>query len=149
MSAANYVEAAIVIDAAKSPIASRRFDDTVAAAGIIVEPVDREQAEIARGAYSDFGKASGHPAGLIFGDCFAYALARVASRCCLRATISRRPTSPSPDDAPSPLTGSRASDYDAFNIEARFETSAIAKLRRPRRGKVGDCGGLLLSKPPS
>src|SRR5208282_2989463 len=61
MSAANYVEAAIVIDAAKSPIASRRFDDAVAAAGIIVEPVDREQAEIARAAYRDFGKGSGHP----------------------------------------------------------------------------------------
>ncbi|HKI15372.1 MAG TPA: type II toxin-antitoxin system VapC family toxin [Roseiarcus sp.] len=76
MSAANYVEAAIVIDAAKSPIASRRFDDAVAAAGIIVEPVDREQAEIARAAYRDFGKGSGHPAGLNYGDCFAYALAR-------------------------------------------------------------------------
>jgi ribonuclease VapC len=38
--------------------------------------VDREQAEIARAAYRDFGKGSGHPAGLNFGDCFAYALAR-------------------------------------------------------------------------
>jgi ribonuclease VapC len=76
MSAANYLEAAIVIDASKSPIASRRFDDAVAAAGIIVEPVDREQAEIARAAYRDFGKGSGHPASLNFGDCFAYALAR-------------------------------------------------------------------------
>ena len=76
MSAANYLEAAIVIDASKNPIASRRFDDAVAAAGIIVEPVDREQAEIARAAYRDFGKGSGHPASLNFGDCFAYALAR-------------------------------------------------------------------------
>jgi ribonuclease VapC len=76
MSAANYLEAAIVIDASKSPIASRRFDDAVAAAAIIVEPVDREQAEIARAAYRDFGKGGGHPAGLNFGDCFAYALAR-------------------------------------------------------------------------
>jgi ribonuclease VapC len=76
MSAANYVEAAIVIDAAKSPIASRRFDDAVAAAGIVVEPVTREHADIARAAYRDFGNGSGHPAGLNFGDCVAYPLAR-------------------------------------------------------------------------
>ena len=75
MSAANYLEAAIVIDGARSPIASRRFDEAVTAAEIIVEPVTREQAEIARAAYRDFGKGSGHPAGLNFGDCFAYALA--------------------------------------------------------------------------
>ena len=37
---------------------------------------DREQAQIARAAYRDFGKGSGHRAGLNFGDCFAYALAR-------------------------------------------------------------------------
>jgi ribonuclease VapC len=76
MSAANYLEAAIVIDAAKSPIVSRRFDEAISEAGIVIEPVTREQAEIARAAYRDFGKGSGHPAGLNFGDCFAYALAR-------------------------------------------------------------------------
>jgi ribonuclease VapC len=76
MSAANYLEAAIVIDGAKSPIASRRFDEAVAASGIAVEPVTREQADIARAAYRDFGRGSGHPAGLNFGDCFAYALAK-------------------------------------------------------------------------
>ena len=76
MSATNYLEAAIVIDGSRSPIASRGFDDAVAAAGIAIEPVTREQAEIARAAYRDFGKGSGHPAGLNFGDCFAYALAK-------------------------------------------------------------------------
>ena len=76
MSAANYLEAAIVIDGSRSPIASRGFDDAVAAAGIAIEPVTREQAEIARAAYRDFGKGSGHAAGLNFGDCFAYALAK-------------------------------------------------------------------------
>ena len=34
------------------------------------------QAQIAREAYRDFGKGSGHPANLNFGDCFAYALAK-------------------------------------------------------------------------
>lgn len=76
MSAANYLEAAIVIDGARSPIASRRFDEAIAAAAIIVEPVTLEQAEIARAAYRDFGTGSGHAAGLNFGDCFAYALAK-------------------------------------------------------------------------
>jgi ribonuclease VapC len=76
MSAANYLEAAIVIDANRNPLLSRRFDELIARTGIAVEPVDREQAEIARAAYRDFGKAGGHPASLNFGDCFAYALAR-------------------------------------------------------------------------
>lgn len=76
MSAANYLEAAIVIDGSRSPIASRRFDDAVAAAWIMIEPVTLEHANIARAAYRDFGKGSGHPAGLNFGDCFAYALAK-------------------------------------------------------------------------
>ena len=55
ISAANYVETAAVIDASRDPIASRRFD---------------------REAYRDFGRGSGHPARLNFGDCFAYALAK-------------------------------------------------------------------------
>ena len=76
MSSANYLKAAIVVDANRSPILSRRFDDLIAGTGIVIEPVTREQAEIARAAYRDFSRGSGHPAGLNFGDCFAYALAR-------------------------------------------------------------------------
>jgi ribonuclease VapC len=76
MSAANWLEAAIVIDGSKSPIASRRFDEAVAEARIVIEPVTLEQANIARAAYRDFGRGSGHPAQLNFGDCFAYALAK-------------------------------------------------------------------------
>jgi ribonuclease VapC len=77
LSAANYFEAAVVIDGSRDPIASRRFDELVATAQLIVEPVTREQAQIAREAYRDFGRGSGHPAQLNFGDCFAYALAKV------------------------------------------------------------------------
>ena len=43
---------------------------------MIIEPVTERQARIAREAYRDFGKGSGHPARLNFGDCFAYALAK-------------------------------------------------------------------------
>ena len=75
MSAVNYVEAAIVIDSSKDAVASRRFDDFFRASRITVEPVTARQAEIARQAYRDFGKGR-HKAGLNFGDCFAYALAK-------------------------------------------------------------------------
>jgi ribonuclease VapC len=75
-SAVTYVEAAIVIDSGGDPIATRRFDDFFQVARIDVEPVTVEQAKIAREAYRDFGKGR-HRAGLNFGDCFAYALAKV------------------------------------------------------------------------
>jgi ribonuclease VapC len=75
ISAVSYVEAAIVIDSGRDPISSRRFDDFFREAGIIVEPVTLRQARLAREAYRDFGKGR-HPAGLNFGDCFSYALAK-------------------------------------------------------------------------
>jgi ribonuclease VapC len=75
LSAVNYLEAAIVIDSGRDPIASRRFDDFFRESGIVVEPVTFRQAGIARDAYRDFGKGR-HRAGLNFGDCFAYALAK-------------------------------------------------------------------------
>jgi ribonuclease VapC len=78
IAAVNYLEAAIVIDGSRDPIASRRFDDFVRAAELIVEPVTEIHAQIGRAAYRDFGKGSGHPAQLNFGDCFAYALAKVS-----------------------------------------------------------------------
>ena len=76
ISAATYVETAAVIDASRDPIASRRFDDLFREAGFAIEPVTEAQARIAREAYRDFGRGSGHPARLNFGDCFAYALAK-------------------------------------------------------------------------
>jgi ribonuclease VapC len=74
MSAATYVEAAVVVDANRDPVLSGRFDDLVA--DIEVVPMTRELAHMARRAYRDFGKGSGHPARLNLGDCFSYALAR-------------------------------------------------------------------------
>ena len=76
VSAVNYVEAAAAIDGSRSPVASRRFDDFFREAQLVIEPVTPEQARLAREAYRDFGKGSGHAAQLNFGDCFAYALAR-------------------------------------------------------------------------
>jgi ribonuclease VapC len=76
ISAATYLEASIAIDRVGDPLLSRRLDDLLATAGISIEPVTATQARIAREAYRDFGKGSGHRAGLNFGDCFAYALAK-------------------------------------------------------------------------
>jgi len=76
ISAANFVESACIIDGGRSPIASRKLDELIKKAKITIEPVSASQALIARAAYRDFGKGSGHPAKLNFGDCFAYALAK-------------------------------------------------------------------------
>ena len=76
VSAGTYLETAIVVDSNRDPVLSGRLADLLAAAAITIEPVTIRHAEIARQAYRDFGKGSGHPAGLNFGDCFAYALAR-------------------------------------------------------------------------
>jgi ribonuclease VapC len=78
VSAVTFVEAALIIDGSRDPVASRRFDDFIAEAQLVIEPVTEVHARVAREAYRDFGKGSGHPANLNFGDCFAYALARVA-----------------------------------------------------------------------
>ena len=76
VSAVSFVESAVVIDGSRDPIAARRFDDFMREADIAIEPVTKAQAQIARDAYRDFGRGSGHRAKLNFGDCFAYALAR-------------------------------------------------------------------------
>jgi len=78
VSAASYVEVGAIVDQARDPVASRRVDDLLDVAAAIIEPVTVEQSVIARAAYRDFGKGSGHPAGLNFGDCFSYALAKVS-----------------------------------------------------------------------
>jgi ribonuclease VapC len=75
MSAASYVECGVVLDARGDAVLSRRFDELLDDLGVVIAPVSQQQARIARAAYRDFGKGSGHPAGLNFGDVFAYALA--------------------------------------------------------------------------
>jgi ribonuclease VapC len=76
ISAANWLETAIVIDGSRDPIASRKFDEFIRAARMRIEPVTESQAKLAREAYRDFGRGSGHPAKLNFGDCFAYAASK-------------------------------------------------------------------------
>jgi len=75
MSAANFLEAAINIDAKGDATASRQLDAFMKRSAIAIESITFEQAQVARQAYIDYGKGN-HPAKLNFGDCFAYALAK-------------------------------------------------------------------------
>jgi ribonuclease VapC len=75
MSAANLLEAGIVADSQTDPRTGRQLDALVANFRLRIKAVTEDQVRIARQAYLDFGRGN-HPAGLNFGDCFAYALAK-------------------------------------------------------------------------
>ena len=74
MSAATLLETSIVLESRSGPAAGYELDAFLQEAGIELEPVTPEQTQAARRAWRRFGKGN-HPAGLNFGDCFAYALA--------------------------------------------------------------------------
>ncbi|MDR0283596.1 MAG: type II toxin-antitoxin system VapC family toxin [Propionibacteriaceae bacterium] len=75
MSAATVVELYAVADVRGEPAQGRRVDELLKALGITIIAFDQDQAALARAAYRDFGRGSGHPAKLNLGDCYAYALA--------------------------------------------------------------------------
>lgn len=77
MSVVNFLEAAIVLESRRGPTAGHELDAFLKEAGIELEQVTTEQAEAARQAWRRFGKGN-HPAGLNFGDCFAYSLAEIS-----------------------------------------------------------------------
>jgi ribonuclease VapC len=77
LSAASYLEAGLVIDRSTDPTARAALDALLTGLAITIEPVTAEQARVAREAHRLYGKGSGHSARLNFGDCFAYALAKV------------------------------------------------------------------------
>jgi len=76
LSSASLVEIGIVLR--RDAAAPRRaaFDEMLRLFSIKIEPVTEEQAYLALDAYDRFGKGTGHRAGLNYGDCFSYALAR-------------------------------------------------------------------------
>jgi len=75
LSVANYLEAAIVLDRHPARRAGEKLDRYLVTGQVELADVTESQARIARSAYRNFGWGTGHPAGLNFGDCFAYALA--------------------------------------------------------------------------
>jgi len=75
LSAASLLELSIVVEARKGEEGARQIDLLLYRTQIEIIPVDPDQAEIAREAWRRFGKGR-HPAGLNYGDCFSYALAK-------------------------------------------------------------------------
>src|SRR5690625_4321291 len=76
ISAGNLLETYMVIDRRWGDRAAAVIARVVTPLGLIVEPVTEAQVVIARDAWRRYGRGSGHPARLNYGDCFAYALAR-------------------------------------------------------------------------
>jgi ribonuclease VapC len=75
ISVANYVELSMVLEGQLGSQGMRQAEVFLRRAGIVIEPVTVDHGELARQAFLDFGKGR-HKAGLNFGDCFAYALAK-------------------------------------------------------------------------
>jgi ribonuclease VapC len=78
LSAASLVEVGIVLRREATTKRREAFDEMLRLFTIQIEPVSEAQAYLALDAYDRFGKGTGHPAGLNYGDCFSYALAKQA-----------------------------------------------------------------------
>lgn len=78
MSSANWLEAAMVADGSGDPRAGERFDKIIETAEVEIVDVTAAQARKARAAFRRYGRGSGSPARLNFGDCLAYALSAAA-----------------------------------------------------------------------
>jgi ribonuclease VapC len=74
ISSGSFLELSIVLERQAAPEADRQCEMFFRRAGIVIEPFTVEQAYLARQAFHDF--KGRHAAGLNFGDCFAYALAK-------------------------------------------------------------------------
>jgi ribonuclease VapC len=74
LSAATLLEASMVTASRVSE--TERLDIFVQRAALEIVPFSAGEASIGAEAFRKFGKGSGHPAKLNFGDCFAYALAK-------------------------------------------------------------------------
>jgi ribonuclease VapC len=75
LSTASFVECSMILESRYGADGVRDLDLLIAKAQISLVPVDEEQAHLARRAFQKYGKGR-HPAGLNFGDCCSYALAR-------------------------------------------------------------------------
>jgi ribonuclease VapC len=75
--APTYLETAIVMQARSGPATQEKLDRLLSEIAAEIVPFTHEQAILAITAYRQYGRGSGHPAGLNFGDCFTYALAKL------------------------------------------------------------------------
>jgi ribonuclease VapC len=77
LSVAGFLEVAIVLESRGGAEAANELDRFLERAAIELAPITVDHAEAARRAWRRFGRGN-HPAGLNFGDCFAYAVAEVS-----------------------------------------------------------------------
>lgn len=75
ISAATLAEARVTMSSNAGPVGRRLLDSLVREAQIATVPLSPAQADLASQAFTDFGRGSGSPAKLNYGDCFSYALA--------------------------------------------------------------------------
>ena len=75
ISAASVVEAGIVMFNRRGTKAAQKVDRLIEESGFQIESVTAQHARLARDAYATYGKGQ-KTAGLNFGDCFSYALAK-------------------------------------------------------------------------
>ena len=75
MSVASLIELTMVIESQLGSDGMRQAEAFLRRADVMIEAVTLVQGELARQAFLDFGKGR-HRAGLNFGDCFSYALAK-------------------------------------------------------------------------
>jgi len=75
MSTASFLEVSMIVESRYGADGVRDLDLLLAKAKVPVVPVDEDQAHLARRSFQKYGKGR-HPAGLNYGDCFSYALAR-------------------------------------------------------------------------
>lgn len=107
LSVASHLELTMVVESQIGAEGTRQADHFLRRAGTILEPVTLDQGELARQAFFDFGKGR-HPAGLNFGDCFAYALAKTRGEPLLFKGNDFARTDIEPAWRPSPPAGSGA-----------------------------------------
>ncbi|PTM55235.1 type II toxin-antitoxin system VapC family toxin [Phreatobacter oligotrophus] len=74
MPASVYLEAAMVAYGLK--LGREELDAIIAASTIAFIPLDEPIARIAADAFARYGRGTGHPAALNFGDCISYATAK-------------------------------------------------------------------------
>ena len=77
ISAASFLETGMVLRRDSSGQRQQLYEDLIVALRLSIAPVTEQQARTALAAFAVYGKGHGHPAGLNFGDCLAYALAKV------------------------------------------------------------------------
>ncbi len=79
MLAPNYLELCMVLLGNKNPKGQHEIDATLDELDVKIIAFTPEMASVATAAFLKYGKGQGHPAQLNFGDCMAYAAAKMDS----------------------------------------------------------------------